>query len=99
MSGVKDQRPTVERHLSRVVYGNRTRVTGLRNRFPAAERTPHVVRAAGIEPAISGMSNRRSAAELRAHYVTPETSKARRGSILRRALPVRASSLTGERPP
>jgi hypothetical protein len=53
--------------FKRVVYGNRTRVAGVRNRFPRPLKEHDVVRAAGIEPAISGVSSQRSAAELRAH--------------------------------
>ena len=50
-----------------VVYGSRTHVAGLRVRSPGLLEEHDVVRAAGIEPAISGMSRRRSSAELRAH--------------------------------
>ena len=49
------------------MYGSRTRVTGLRARFPGLLEEHDLVRTAGIEPAISGMSYRRSPAELRAH--------------------------------
>src|SRR5215813_4937529 len=54
-----------------VVYGSRTHVTGLRARFPGLLEEHDLVRTAGIEPAISGMSRRHSSAELRAHPVMP----------------------------
>ena len=66
--GLSDPVP-LEDGVSRagVVYGSRTRVTGVRTRPPGLLEEHDLVRAAGIEPAISGMSYRRSPAELRAH--------------------------------
>lgn len=49
------------------MYESRTRVVGLRIRSPGLLEEHDLVRTAGIEPAISGMSRRHSPAELRAH--------------------------------
>ncbi len=66
--GISDPDPLEDGALrSGVVYGSRTRVTGLRARFPGRLEEHDLVRTAGIEPAISGRSRRHSPAELRAH--------------------------------
>jgi hypothetical protein len=66
--GISDPDP-LDDGVSRagIVYGSRTRVVGLRIRSPGLLEEHDMVRTAGIEPAISGMSYRHSSTELRAH--------------------------------
>ena len=72
--GISDPVPLEDGVLrAGIVYGSRTRVTGVRTRPPGLLEEHDLVRTAGIEPAISGMSRRHSPAELRAHLRPIET--------------------------
>ena len=71
-------------------------LSGVRDRVPCQLEEHDVVRAAGIEPAISGTSGRRSAAELRAHRAGCE-NLTRLGQLGR--LPPHQSALPAIVPP